>query len=249
MVENETSCSKNNIQSSFLNTKNNEAIDVKNIKTMFAEMKNDGVYSLNSIDENQNIDSKNEKQNKLQNLNSFFSRKLEGIAPIKNQENNKLTIVLSPSVNSINLSTKNLEVISPSKIIQNDTVETTITQSPDSFFMKKLKIVSPLKHQTNQLPITEDSVEGTPTTLLCEKCNKLIDINQYDEHIDFHVAVELSKSINATQIVQPTNNIKSKSETSKNKCNKKRKFSKSSDSNSKKPCTSILTYFKPILNP
>jgi len=232
-----------------VNTKKNETIGVKNIKTMFAQMKDANNYSLNSIEKNQNLDSTNEKPNKS-NLNSFFSRKLEVISPVKNQVNNKLTtVVLSPSVSSIDLPSKNLEINSFSKSIHNDTVES-ITQSPSSFFVKKLETVSPSKHHINQLPIIEDSVENIPTTLLCERCNKLIDIDHYDEHIDFHVAIELSKSINATQIVQPTNNEKSKNETTKkNVCSKKRKHLKSSNSNSKKSCLSISSYFKPVLNP
>jgi len=216
---------------------------------MFAQMENASNYSLSSIEKIQNLDSTNEKSNKS-NLNSFFSRKLEVISPLKNQINNKLTtVVLSPSVSSINLPLKHVEINSSSKSIQNDTVQS-IIQSPSSFFMKKLETVSPSKHQANQLPIIEDSVGDIPTTLLCERCNKLIDIDHYDEHIDFHVAIELSKSINTAQTVHPTNNEKSKNETTKkNICSKKRKHMKSSNSNSKKSCISITSYFKPVLNP
>lgn len=246
-VENEASCSKNNIQSSsYINTKKNETVDVKSIKTMFAEMKNTSNCSVSSIGKNQNLGSKNEKQNKL-NLNSFFSRKLEVISPVKNQVNDKLTTVVSPSsAISINSFPKDLELISPSKSIQNYTIES-VTQLPNSFFMKKLETISPSKHQANLLSITEDDVEDIPTTLLCEQCNKQIAIDNYDEHIDFHVATELSKNINETQIVKPRSNEKVKNETTKKNI-KKRKLLKSSDSNSKKQCTSISSYFKPVLN-
>lgn len=262
----ETPCNENKLNSknsSFISnpllpsllhsTKTTSANDVKNIKTMFAQMKN----SSNSIVINQNVNSKKEeeikKHNKL-NINSFFSKKLEIISPVKNQVNNKLTtVVQSSSVNSVSFFSKKLEIISPSKNIQNDVVER--IQPLDSFFTKKLS-----KHQTNndpasiiEPPIIENNVGDTPTMLLCERCNKMIDIEQYDEHIDHHIAIELSKSINATDIVRPINNKINKSGPAKkkdNECGQKRKHnSKASGSISKKPCMSISSYFKPVLNP
>lgn len=240
----------NQLQPSLLhsNTKKTSASNVKNIKTMFAQMKN-------SIVINQDVNFKKEeikKQNKL-NINSFFSKKLEIISPVKNQVNNKLTVVQSSPVNSVSFFSKKLEIISPSKNIQNDPVER-ITQPSDSFFTKKLS-----KHQTNndpvsiiESPVIENNVGDTPTMLLCERCNKMIDIEQYDEHIDHHIAIELSKSINATEIVRPINKINKSKLTKKkdNECGQKRKHnSKASGSISKKPCTSISSYFKPVLNP
>lgn len=250
-LEDETSCSKTNdtirdtpynenklnsknssllsnqLLPSLSNTKKNKTSfsDAKNIKTMFDQMKN----TTNSIVINQNVNSKKEeeikKQNKL-NMNSFFSKKLE--------------------------------IISPSKNIQNDIVER-IIQPSDSLVTRKLEIVSPSKHQTNndsvstiELPIIENNIESTPTMLLCEQCNKMIDIEQYDEHIDHHIAMELSKSINATDIIRPINNKINKSGLTKkkDKCGQKRKhISKTSEFVSKKPCMSISSYFKPVLNP
>lgn len=216
----------------------------------------------NTIVINQNISSKNKeikKQNKL-NMNSFFSKKLEIISPIKKQINDKL-VVQSSSVNSANSFSKQLEIISPSKNRENNVVER-IAQPSDSFFTRKLEIVSPSKHQTNndlasvsiiESPNIKNSVEDTPTMLLCEQCNKMIDIEQYDEHIDYHVAMELSKSINTIDIVPPTNNKTDMCGPSKKKangCGQKRKHnSKDLGSVSKKSCKSISSYFKPVLNP
>jgi len=81
----------------------------------------------------------------------------------------------------------------------------------------------------------------------------MIEIDEYDEHIDHHVALELSESLNVTNPRQTLNNKIINNELTKKKKNesgKKRKHnSKASSSNSKKPCTSISAYFKPLLNP
>jgi len=81
----------------------------------------------------------------------------------------------------------------------------------------------------------------------------MIDIDTYDEHVDHHVAIELNESLNTINPVQPLNNRTLKSKPPKKKkteCGLKRKQnSKASSSNHKKPCTSISSYFKPLLNP
>ncbi|VVC33008.1 UmuC domain,DNA polymerase eta/kappa/iota/IV,DNA polymerase, Y-family, little finger domain [Cinara cedri] len=147
---------------------------------------------------------------------------------------------------------RKLEIISPSKIVQNNNLE----------------IQSPSKHQTDYnsvskkcfephttINITDDNINDLcskdndiPTMLLCEKCNKTIDINLYEEHIDHHVAIELSKSLNSSDLTKPANvKIPKELITQVNSGGKKRKNdSKTSGSNPKKQYRRISTYFKPI---
>ncbi|CAI6354795.1 unnamed protein product [Macrosiphum euphorbiae] len=247
------------------NKKNKTCInDVKNLKTMFDQMKNSDSFFTNSSSTLQSVDPKKEiKQYKL-DKNSFFTKKLEIISPVKNQVKEKMTTVeQSSSTSSVGFLLESSDVISPSKNILNDNHNIT-TQPADSFFSRKLENVSPSKNQiTNdsrielvpivQSIITKDTIEFTPITLLCERCDNMIDIDTYDEHIDHHVAIELSESLNIINPVQPLNNkiLKSKpTKKKKNECGLKRKQnSKASSSNPKKPCTSISSYFKPLLNP
>lgn len=291
-----------------LNFKRNEASSshVKDIKTMFAEMKNSKSSSTVTV---QNLDVTNEKQhitkqNKF-NMSSFFSKKLEIVSPSKNLVDNepivsttsctskKLDVSSSKSIQNnkvekinqapVSFFCKKLEMspskiikhsdeekinqtpvsfisekqeVSPSKVIQNNKVEKN-NEAAASFFSKKLEIVSPSKVNTssNSVSIVEtldNQTDEIPTELLCERCEKMIDINQYDEHIDLHVAMELSKSLNETNIIQPGNSEmfnKSKPLKKKNESGQKRKYkSKTKATNAKKPCKSISSYFEPLLN-
>ncbi|XP_060847284.1 DNA polymerase eta-like [Rhopalosiphum padi] len=247
--------------------KNNETCisDVKNLKTMFAaQMKNSNSSLTHSSLTLQNVTSKKEiRQQYKHDINSFFTKKLEIISPIKNQVNGKLTTVEDKcsSENPVGFSLESPDLISPSKIISNDN-HNRPDKSTDSFFSKKLEIVSPSKHQktdesetvpTIQFSITEDTIDCAPVTLLCEKCDKMIEIDAYDEHIDHHVALELNESLNNTNSIQPLNNKIIKNELVKKKknesCKKRKHNSKASNSNLKKPCTSISSYFKPLLSP
>lgn len=238
-----------------LKKNNNNNSDVKNLKTMFAQMK-DTCHSTITVND---LDIKEVKETIKQNkhsMNSFFSKKLDIISPVKSQVNDKLTTAVP--FTTVSFFSKKLEVISPSKNGQNEQ----ITSSLDSFSLKKLEMVPHSKDKNKiyeesmpsiQCPIANDGVEEDLTMLLCERCNKKIDINQYDEHIDFHVATELSDSLNTSEIL-PVNDEKHKNEPVKkniNKGGKKRKQSSSSTSISdpKKSCPSISSYFKPILDP
>jgi len=239
--------------------------DAKNLKTMFAQIKNSDNSLTNSSSTLQNVNSKKEiKKQYKHDINSFFTKKLEIISPVKNQVNVKLTTPdQSSSASSVGFLIESSDVISPSKCILNDN-HNRITQPGDSFFSRKLEIVSPSKYKKTddsriepvpiiQSSITEDTIECTPITLLCERCDKMIDIDTYDEHIDHHVAMELSESLNIINPEQPLNNRILKSKLTKKKKNdsglKRKQNSKASSSNPKKPCTSISSYFKPLLNP
>lgn len=258
----------NELSASFHHSKNKKkdasSSDVRNIKTMFAQMKNASTSSADSVVTTQQSSTKKEKKNMKQNkMNSFFSKKLEIItSPIKTEVNDKLsTEVLSPSENSEEYSSKKLDNTTPTKNVENENVEK-ISMPLTSFFSRKLEIVSPSK-QTDPDPLplsitssigSEESVEEAPIMLLCERCNKTIDIDQYDEHIDHHVAMELSKSLNTTDITQPLGSTIHKTGSSvkkkKNEFSKKRKNNNNASSSSpKKQCTSISSYFKPVLNP
>lgn len=233
--------------------------DVQNLKTMFAKIKSSDSSFNNSSSTSQNMNFKKEikKQYKL-DMNSFFTKKLEIISPVKNQVNVKLKTVDQSSSGSSNLLESTL-----SNNILNDNQEKT-SQPADSFFSRKLEIVSPTKHQktddsriesipTVESSITEDTTECMPKTLLCERCDKMIDIDTYDEHIDHHVAMELNNSLNIISSVQPFNNRILQSKPTLKKKNerglKRKQNSKASSSNPKKPCTNISSYFKPLLNP
>uniref|UniRef100_A0A2S2N6C2 DNA polymerase eta n=1 Tax=Schizaphis graminum TaxID=13262 RepID=A0A2S2N6C2_SCHGA len=283
--ENSTTCSKINSESNSSNTsslfsnqlppslnnfkhKNNETCisDVKNLKTMFAaQMKNSNSSLTHSSLTLQNLTSKKEiRQQYKHEINSFFTKKLEIISPIKNQVNGKLTTVVDKcsSENPVGFLLESPDVISSSKKISNDN-HNRPDKSTDSFFSKKLEIVSPTKHHqkvdesesvpTIQFSTTEDTIDCVPITLLCEKCDKMIEIDAYDEHIDHHVALELNESLNITNSIQPLNNKIIKNELVKKKknesCKKRKHNSKASNSNPKKPCTSISSYFKPLLSP
>ncbi|XP_015373333.1 PREDICTED: DNA polymerase eta-like isoform X2 [Diuraphis noxia] len=245
------------------NKKNKTCVsDIQNLKTMFAKIKSSDTSFNNSSSTLQNVNSKKEikKQYKL-DMNSFFTKKLEIISPVKNQVNVKLkTVNQSSTENSVLLESSGK--ISPSKNVLNDNLERT-SQPTDSFFSRKLEIVSPTKHHkpdntkieslpTVQSSITEDTIECVPKTLLCERCDKMIDIDIYDEHIDHHVAMELNNSLNINP-VQPLNNKIHESKPTVKKKNerglKRKHNSKASNSNPKKPCASISSYFKPLLNP
>lgn len=243
------------------NTKKNDSSkgDIKSIKTMFAQIRNASNCSKNYNSPTENIVTKieNRKKNNNQfNMNSFFSKKLEIISPTKNQLNEQVSgKVLPASTSSLKFSEK-LEVISPSKNISNDDEVKQSNQSPDGFFSKKLEIVSPSKYQntnhdsesTIQSHINELDDDSVPTMLLCERCNNMIHINEYDEHIDHHVAIELSESLNETDVIQSTSKEKHKpiknNETSKKRKNKSKSFLQQ-----KKPCSDISLFFKPVLNP
>jgi len=238
--------------------------DVKNLKTMFVQMKNSDSFFTNSFSTIQSVDPKKEIKLYKLDKNSFFTKKLEIISPVKNQVNEKITTVdQSSSTSAVGFLFESSDVISPSKNILNDNHNIT-TQPADSFFSRKLEIVSPSKNQkTNdsrielvpivQSTITEDTIECAPITLLCERCDNMIDIDTYEEHIDHHVAIELSESLNIINPVQPLNNKILKSKPTKKKKNerglKRKQNSIASSSNPKKPCTSISSYFKPLLNP
>ncbi|CAH1732942.1 unnamed protein product [Aphis gossypii] len=300
---------------------------VKNLKTMFAQMKSSCSSLTHCSSTLQNVNSKKEiRQQYKHDINSFFTKKLEIISPIKNQVNRNVTTIIDKfsSPSSVGFELESPDVISPSKKILNDNLNKP-DQSTDSFFTKKLEIISPVKNQVNgnlttvvdkfslpssvgfelespgvispskkilndnpnrsdqstdsffskklemvspskyqksdelesvpivQFSSTEDTINCAPTTLLCERCDKMIEIDEYDEHIDHHVALELSESLNVINPRQTLNNKIINNELTKKKKNesgKKRKHnSKASSSNSKKPCTSISTYFKPLLNP
>lgn len=244
------------------NAKNNDtsAGDMRNIKTMFAQMRNASNSCTSYLSSAENVDRKIEKvkKNKNQlNMNSFFSKKLEIISPTKKQLNDPLSaIVQTASTSSTSFFSKKLEVISPSKNVQNDDKVELSNQSPDGFFSRKLETVSPSKCQiTNhdsvsiiQSPVTEVSADSAPTMLLCERCNNTIHIDEYEEHTDHHVAMELSKSLNETDIIQPLSNEKHKPiKTYEN--GKKRKINSKNFSKQKKPCSDISSFFKPVLNP
>ncbi|XP_025419360.1 DNA polymerase eta-like isoform X2 [Sipha flava] len=243
------------------NTKKNDTSkgEMKNIKTMFAQMRNSSNCSINYIAPTENVDNKIEnmkKNNNQLNMNSFFSKKLKIISPTKNQLNDQVSAkVLSASTSSLNLS-KKLEVISPSKNIPNNDKVKPSNQSPDGFFSKKLEFVSPSKYQntnhdlelTIESPIIECCDDSVPTMLFCERCNNMIHINEYEEHIDHHVAMELSKSLNKTDIIQSTSKDKHKT-IKNNDGSKKRKNNSKSFPQQKKPCSDISLFFKPVLNP
>lgn len=221
---------------------------LKNTKTMSTQIKNFSNLVTNFIETETNVNSNPITENKCK---SFFCSKLKIISPIKTLENEKSNTDV-PS-HSKSFFSKKLEIISPSKKVDQQNHEMV------SFFAKKLEMISPSKNQTNsatiltvQSPVTKNRFEDAPMTLLCEHCNQMIDIDQYDEHVDFHIAVNLSKSLNTADI-QPTNN----DELHKNKSTKKKKNergqkrkcdSKESKLNPKKSCTSISLYFKPVLN-
>lgn len=205
--------------------------------------------------------------NKLQQEESFFSRKMNIISPIKNQMiSNTVPTQELPYISPTNLISKNQEIVSSSKSIQNNQ-EKLKTKPLDGFFSRKLEIISPSKKHTNydsmipepliQSPNVDKTIDDNPTNILCDKCNKMIDIYQYDIHIDNHFAMELSKSLNAIDSVDTIikkepciNIIKVDSKKKTNKTSKKRKHkSNTSDSNPKKSCKSISLYFKPVSNP
>lgn len=233
--------------------------NVKSIKTMFAEMKSTNKSYDDSTATIQNVDIKNES--KKSSINSFFSNKLKIMSPVKNQVNDKVSD-LSSRASPVSFFSKKLEIISPSKNILNDNV-LPATRAQDGFFSRKLEIVSPSKPETSndspllaviQPPIMEETDGDVPSKLLCERCEKMIDIDLYDEHYDHHIAVELSKSWNSDGIVKPL--VKSElhqnglSKKKKNESGQKRKHnSNTSNSDSKKQCSSISSYFKPVLNP
>lgn len=242
---NHSNLKKNNISNS----------DVKNIKNMFSLMQDvcHSTITANGLDTKEV--KENIKQNK-NNLNSFFSKKLEIISPVKNQDNDKPPS--SVPFSSVSFFSKKLEKISPSKSSQNEH----ITSSLNNFSLKKLEMPSCSKDQTKsdvesiptvQFSIADEGNDEDLTMLLCERCNTKIDINQYDEHIDFHVATELSNSLNASEILRPINDEKHTNGPIKkinNKSGKKRKQNSSASiSNPKKSCSSISSYFKPILDP
>lgn len=256
------------------------ASNSKNIKTMFSEMKSTNESYNNSTTSVQNVVTKKENEKKI-TMNSFFSKKLKIISPVKNQDDDKQTMKmnLSSPVSPVSFSSKKLEIISPLKNESNDTIEV-VTQQSDSFFQKKLEIVSPSKRETIddshqasiiqlpiieenndsqhvsiiQLPIIEENNEDIPSKLLCERCKQMIDIDQYDEHFDHHVALELSTSLNSVNMIKsPIKNkihLNGSSKKKKNESGNKRKHkSNNSSSNSKKQCTVISSYFKPVLDP
>lgn len=247
-----------------LENSNNEQNDtstgnMKNIKTMFAQMRNTSSSSTNNIAFAENVDKeieKGKKNNNQLNMNSFFSKKLEIISPTKRHLNDQVTGEdLPASTSSISFFSKKLEVISPSKNIQNNSKVALSNQSSNGFFSKKLEIVSPSKYQNtkhdsqliNQSPIVEESTDSAPTMLLCERCNNMIHIDEYEEHIDHHVAIELSKSLNEPDVIGSISNKHKKSVTSES--GKKRKNNSKSFSKQKKPCSDISLFFKPVLNP
>lgn len=256
----------NQLPSSSINSSSkktdNSSNNVKSIKTMFAEMKSSSKSCDDSIVTAQNVDIKNE--NKKTSINSFFSNKLKSMSPIKIQVDDKVSTAtdLSYRASPVSFFSKKLEIISPSKNILNNNVQPA-TRVRDSFFSRKLEIVSPSKPETNsvspplvviQPSIMEETDGDVPSKLLCERCEKMIDIDLYDEHYDHHVAIELSKSWNSDSIVKPL--VKSelhRSGPSKKKNNdtgqKRKHNANTSSSNSKKQCSSISSYFKPVLNP
>lgn len=232
--------------------------NIKSIKTMFAEMKSSNESYDSSTVQVQNVNIK-----KKTTINSFFSNKLKIISPVKNQVDDKITTTTDSSsrASPVSFFSKKLEIISPSKNVLNDNVQSK-TRAQDSFFSRKLEIISPSKTETTndltpvtiiQPPLIEETDENVPSKLLCERCEKMIDIDLYDEHYDHHVAVELSKSWNSDGIAKPL--VKSglhneSPKKKKNECTRKRKNnSNTSSSNSKKQCSSISSYFKPVLNP
>lgn len=254
-----TSPKKSTITTHHSSVKKNEVStnSIKNIKTMFAQMTNLTNLVPNCIEKENNLSTimENTKQN---NVDSFFSNKLKIISPVKNLENSSDEI---PST-SESFFSKKLKIISPSKNIQNDNVEK-VTQLPDSFFSKKLQM--PSEDQTNsnlsslstiQSPVNESNFdENALMKLICERCSQMIDIEEYDEHVDYHFAFELDKNLNTinttrSTTVDKTCTTKSKKK-KKNEHGQKRKYNskESSSSNHKKPCMSISSYFKPVFNP
>lgn len=143
---------------------------------------------------------------------------------------------------------KKLEIISPSKNIQNDNLEIISPSKQQNCYNSVSKQIFQPHSNANELCSNDEEV---PSVLLCEKCNKMIDINVYEEHMDHHVAVELSKSLNSSDLTTSTNNKMHKdTKTLVNNGGKKRKNnSKESGSNPKKPYRRISTYFKPIMDP
>lgn len=237
----------------YSNTKKNEPCtsDIKNIKTMFAEMKNSSNLIRNCIETDNNLSVTKEKQTIKQNkLSSFFGKKLESISPVKSVINDQTSVKIPSPTESF--FSKKLEIVSPSKYVQNDKDN----KIPDRFFSKKLEIASLSKNPDSvkdQSLITENSSEDVPTMLLCERCNEMVDINLYDEHFDHHVAIELNKSLNATNIIQPmVSDILSKSISVKKtneRGHKRKKKLQDNSSSTKKSNTNISSYFKPVLNP
>lgn len=213
-------------ESKLIKNKTN-ANSVKTIKTMFTEMKN----SSNSV----NNDIETETENKY---NSFFCNKL-----------NIHSINQKPSTNDS----------SPTKHIQKKNVQK--SNLTNSFFARKLEMISYSKNQTNtdsipttQSPVTENCFKDVPMSLLCEHCNRMIDINQYDEHVDFHIATNLSESLNSANVIQHRNSDQTctnNSTTAKNNVRgiKRKNNSIESKRNLKKSsCSNIALYFKPVSN-
>lgn len=251
-----TNFKKNTTVAHHSSVKKNEVStnSIKNIKTMFAQMKNSINLVPNCIETENNLSTITENTMK-NNVDSFFSNKLKIISPVKNVANSSSEI---PST-SESFFSKKLKIISPSKNIQTD-IDKKVTPLPDNFFSKKLQMLSEDQANSNlsslstiQSPVNESNFENGPVKLLCERCNQMIDIEEYDEHIDYHFAFELDKSLNTIDTIRSTTVDKTcttKSKKKKNEYGQKRKYnSKESSSNHKKPCKSISSYFKPVIDP
>ncbi|XP_050540590.1 DNA polymerase eta-like [Daktulosphaira vitifoliae] len=195
--------------------------------------------------------------NKL-DVSSFFLKKLQSVSPTKvsnndclehkfvdvNNKDNKLTLINTTySENEIIVSNKSLDDKQSSDI---------------GFFCKKIDIALQTKEevkkslfQIESSSIIEESNFGEdPLKLICDKCLRKLDIDEYDEHIDHHVAVELSKQLNSIKTVKIIENVSKTSSSVSNLHNsRKRKLGRPKSLSIKKPCkNSIPSYFKPSLN-
>lgn len=237
-------------------------------KSNTKENNNNLVDSITSVPKLIKSTDMKQKIKKNFNKNSFFSKKLKIISPVKSQvtlDSKPLQQELSSVASNISISffSKKLEIISPSKNIQHNEVQLNTKPPLDNTL---LNVPSSSKDQINYglipKPIIEcfnidksESIDDYPLNVFCDKCNKMIDIDQYDIHIDNHFAIELSKSLNGIDTANAINSktLVSVATESKNKSNvilkKRKQRSKTSISNPKKSCTSISKYFKPVLNP
>lgn len=184
------------------------------------------------------------------NVSSFFLKKLQSVSPIK--EFNKDCPV--PKFTGVNdkddkMSSNKTHSENKSKTPHNSLEGK--NSSCIGFFCKKidtsLQTEQEVKKSVIQIEnsVIEESNPGDdPFKLLCDKCLKKIDINEYDEHIDHHVAVELSKQLNSIESGNKTSLSVSNLHNSR-----KRKQGRPKSSSVKKPCNnSIPSYFKPSLN-
>ncbi|XP_050419950.1 DNA polymerase eta-like [Adelges cooleyi] len=209
------------------------------------------------INETNNIhqESQQYKLKSTSQLGGFFFKKLESIPPIKPHKTGEFSLTEFNKTNHEDNNTyKSDKVTSEDK---KELYDSHSIKQPfaTGVFLKKLDYVSPSKQvirddlSIEENSVVETAIEDNPFKLSCDRCNKLIDIEEYDEHLDHHIALELSKQLNSVENVNKIAKIdglhKSPNKTVNN--NRKRKLGIPKSPKTKKSCTkNISSYFKPV---